>query len=496
MPRRKKAPAVMHRNAIPPLLLFTALLTACAPEEKTMQLPLVSSAEDETQANPSDRDFTVKKIYTYSYETLELLDKSAFLSGSGENEVHILSAAGENEGKLLEYRQVDYRYGFYDVAGDYVKTWENWDNAHGQETTGDLYIEQLLPSPDGKRLLINIRSDYRDAGLALLYTLGEREPLILYENSDEYPGGFRGSFSPGGRWVTYDAAGASTNSTGLVPIYDCSRIPARSASGTENPDSDNPPGRDDYWPIGASALLAPDQVLYTPELLANDKIRGDLSNTGLCDSGSQPGLISLITEKDSDTLFIRKDGLLPEKAIVPSLSLTEEKARPMDAIFYTEQTLPGYQDFPYPVYQYSADGGTVYYMSNPLMLWTIDMAEMPQMPQVLDLPNYVWDFLALPSGDILAALVKETANDYLSVPEANTGQYIQKSGTPSALQEYWGILSADLYLYPKGSGEGQLLYKNLQNLISMEYDQDTGRILLETYENRDMSKRRCILLEL
>jgi len=97
MPRRKKAPAVMHRNAIPPLLLFTALLTACAPEEKTMQLPLVSSAEDETQANPSDRDFTVKKIYTYSYETLELLDKSAFLSGSGENEVHILSAAGENE---------------------------------------------------------------------------------------------------------------------------------------------------------------------------------------------------------------------------------------------------------------------------------------------------------------------------------------------------------------------------------------------------------------
>ena len=71
------------------------------------------------------------------------------------------------------------------MAGDYVKTWENWDNAHGQETTGDLYIEQLLPSPDGKRLLINIRSDYRDAGLALLYTLGEREPLILYENSDE-----------------------------------------------------------------------------------------------------------------------------------------------------------------------------------------------------------------------------------------------------------------------------------------------------------------------
>jgi len=122
--------------------------------------------------------------------------------------------------------------------------------------------------------------------------------------------------------VTYDAAGDSTNSTGLVPIYDCSRIPARSASGTENPDSDNPPGRDDYWPIGASALLAPDQVLYTPELLANDKIRGDLSNTGLCDSGSQPGLISLITEKDSDALFIRKDGLLPEKAIVPSLSGT------------------------------------------------------------------------------------------------------------------------------------------------------------------------------
>ena len=75
-------------------------------------------------------------------------------------------------------------------------------------------------------------------------------------------------------------------------------------------------------------------------------------------------------------------------------------------------------------------------------------------------------------------------------------QYIQENGVPVNLQWYWEILSADLYLYPAGASEGHLLYKNLQNLIGMEYDEATGRILLETCEGSDMAHRRCIILEL
>ena len=64
------------------------------------------------------------------------------------------------------------------------------------------------------------------------------------------------------------------------------------------------------------------------------------------------------------------------------------------------------------------------------------------------------------------------------------------------IQEFWGLQSADLYLYPHGETEGHLLYKNLQNLIGMEYDAQNGRILLETYEGTDLTHRKCIILEL
>ncbi len=40
------------------------------------------------------------------------------------------------------------------------------------------------------------------------------------------------------------------------------------------------------------------------------------------------------------------------------------------------------------------------------------------------------------------------------------------------------------------------MYKNLQNLISMEYDARNRRILLETCESDNMTHRKCIILEL
>ncbi len=457
--------------------------------------------------------YTVQKIYTYTYETAWQLGQSAFLSGCGENEVHILSLAEEGGEQKLEYRNVDYRYGFYDVAGDFLKIWETWSSPAGGEIRGDLYIDQILPSPDGRHLLVYICSAFSDRTRVCLYTLGVREPLVLYDGAGAVSGFFRGAFSPDSRWVTFDAAGVSTVSTRLVPIYDCTQTASRSTdtwiiepgSGSSIPPAAASGGAAESaagnWSTddGSSRLLSPDQVLYAPEL-KNEKMALRLWDAGLYTSESGLGLISLIQEADSASLFLREDTFLPGKAIEPDISLIqgeypEEKAPFQDLIQYSERYLLGYERLPFPICQVSADGATVHYLSLPLMLWTMDMAGIRE-ETVRDFPNYVWDFLALPSGDILAALIKESRNDYAQDPDINTNQFTQVSSVPAALQEYWGILSADLYLYPAGSPEGHLLYKNLQNLIAMEYDEETGRILLETYTDQDQTRRRCILLEL
>ena len=195
------------------LLLFPValLLTGCTPEEKTMLLPQAASSGDEAENRTATGDFTVKKIYTYTYDTLPQLGKSAFLSGCGDNEIHILSLGGQESGEVLEYREVDYRYGFYDVAGAFWEIREDLSDPPGEEMAKDLYIERILPSPDGKQLLVYIRSSFWDRLIVRLYTLGEAEPLLLYEGTSEASDAIRGSFSPDGRWVTFDAGGASVS---------------------------------------------------------------------------------------------------------------------------------------------------------------------------------------------------------------------------------------------------------------------------------------------
>ena len=64
------------------------------------------------------------------------------------------------------------------------------------------------------------------------------------------------------------------------------------------------------------------------------------------------------------------------------------------------------------------------------------------------------------------------------------------------IQERGGIRSLDLYLYSRGDKERKLLYKNLQNLLHMEVDETTRRILLEICENGNLERRKCIVLEL
>ena len=472
---------------MPSLLLSAALLlTGCTPEEKTLLLPQASSSGDEAEDRTAAGDFTVKKIYTYTYDTLPQLGKSAFLSGCGDNEIHILSLGEQESGEVLEYREVDYRYGFYDVAGDFWETWEDWSNPDSGEMEGDLYIERILSSPDGRQLLVYIQSAFWDRLIVRLYTLGEAEPLLLYEGTAGSSDVIRGSFSPDGRWVTFDAGGASISLNRLVPIYDCSR--------TDSQD-------DAFWWAAdtASRILSPNQAFCSPSLLhTTDKYSSQLWDAQLTSDGENAGLISLFQES-GDSLCIMENYFSPSQEVTPDASLLED----MDALWQNtanvQKLLPDCQGTPLPHYRYSSEGAVIYYLSNPSTLCRLDMTEDDGLEIVRDFTYYIWDFLPLPSGDILAVLIQET-RDAFGQNTAAAGdrmiQYTQADSVPAALQEYWGILSADLYLYPEGAAEGHLLYKNLQNLISMEYDEETGRILLETYEDQSMGHRRCIVLEL
>lgn len=66
------------------------------------------------------------------------------------------------------------------------------------------------------------------------------------------------------------------------------------------------------------------------------------------------------------------------------------------------------------------------------------------------------------------------------------------------LQQGLSVNSVNLYLYSPLEGERQLLYKGLKNLIHMEYDESSRRILLETWEGiaPEYGQRRCTILEL
>lgn len=475
---------------MPPLLLAVSLpLAGCAPEEKTLLLPEVSPAQSETEGETAAMDYTVKKIYTYSYDTLSGLGKSAFLQGCGENEIHILSLNDQGAERALEYRQVDYRYGFYDVTGGFQKIpegWERWHTSTEGEMEGDLYIDKLLPSPDGKQLLVYVRSAFWDKLMVWLYTLGVEKPLLLYDGAD----GLTGSFSPDGRWVTFDAEGVCSGLSPLVPIYDCSRASSREA------------GEDDcwYWWVAdtASRLLVPDHMVCKADLTqVGEEVDCWVWDARLLSGSEGPRLMSLLREGDN-LLSLVESPALPNLEIRPDVSPFTEDAAPIDRTACTKWYLSGYERTPYPFYRYSDDGGVVYYLSNPTTLFRAGLTDSGGEERLLTFPNLIWDFQPLPSGDILAVLVQETENGYglNSEQEHSREQYIQENGIPANLQWYWGILSADLYLYPQGASEGRLLYKNLQGLMGMEYDDETHRILLETYEGTDMAHRRCIILEL
>lgn len=109
--------------------------------------------------------------------------------------------------------------------------------------------------------------------------------------------------------------------------------------------------------------------------------------------------------------------------------------------------------------------------------------------EIGDFSDTILDFRRLDSGEILALTTQELSEAY--APKAD-----YSVNSLAETQLFWDIRSVDLYLYSEDGTGGQLLYKNLQNVINMEYDAETRRILLETYESWNQMSRKCIVLEL
>lgn len=480
-PLKKKFPPIYSCAflSLAAFLPFTLLLplTGCAPEERTLLLPKTVVLEEETQKSGSTKDFTVKKLYTYEYETRETLVKSAFLKDCDENKINILAKETDEE-NILAFRQVDYRYGFYDTISNFLQFWEDWSNPSEGTFTGDLIIEKLLPSPDGRQYLVYIRSVFWERRIVWLYTLGEQEPLLLYESNMEIDGILKGSFSPSGRFVTFDVFGASTGSQHYVPIYDCSKAAASEEApeyiALENQARLYPPAQTLHY----SDTYEPPDKLLAAELFDISGNVGLLSfsRTGKTDIGTSirywngaPN--SFLTDMSASSLQYYRGVLLNETAALK---------------------------MPYLKYVYYADENAVYFLEDmaKLLKTTIEVGA-ERTNEYIQFPNVILDFLRLDTGDLLVMI----AQDFGVSKEKNNGfnanMLLEENiDSPLFIQRYWDILSADLYLYPAGETEGKLLYKNVQNLISMEYCEETRRILLETYEEPALNKRKCIILEL
>lgn len=542
------------------LLLLCLLLTGCAPEEKTLLLPLVQSAEEEAEGTDSGKDFSVKRIYAYTYKASEFMTKSAFLQGCGENIIHIAAVEEQEDGigEQLVYREVDYRYGFYDTAGTFFSfiddciidvpeegkeeqdsgeegqymdsgEWqeepgsgkEGQDTAPGKEgpekegpEKEEQYLDSgkgegmlcmtdiILPSPDGKHLLVYLWYPACSIRVVRLYTLGEQE-RELYEGPWERNFFLKGSFSPDGRWAAFDVAGALTGDKRPVLVYDCLK------SGSADPDL--------YWEgeryETAYKIYPPDEVF---DGAGDVDVGTSLWSAQLYSaSGGRPGLVSFLIDYNNQNLYLEAEYTDEEgeggKASRGKLCLLgtnteeheEENTETGGEPWETEavhtmvgKLLAGDEGMPY--IQYRVAGNMVYYMGNVFRLWYTDMTESGEKCESIRVfPEMVWDFLPLETGDFLVLTADDTVYSFANESKQQMNGRLGGDGTasPRLLQDHWGIQSGDLYLYPADGSERRLLYKNVQNFLGMEYDAQGRRILLETYEE-GLGQRRCIILEL
>nr|WP_297864511.1 hypothetical protein [uncultured Acetatifactor sp.] len=471
------------------ILSLSCLLPAgCTPEEKTMILPMTSDVGTEAESSEAGKDFTVQKIYTYAYETLHSLNKSAFLQGCAENEIRILARDEANDDTSLVSRQVDYRYGFYDTPGRFSPFWEELLNPSG-EMREELYVEKLLPSPDGRLLLVYVRSDFWNHTFVWLYSMEDGEYLLLYEGPADADTELHGSFSQGSRWVTFDIMGTTNEAEHFIPVYDCEK----ERSGQEEQALQ-------LWKEKEPAFFCPpDQKLYfTP-------IKDRLLSASLIDCQDSAGLLRFVEEEK---------GLMAVNLEYPGPGVTawKDSSVEMQEFLETNENASLYvHNWSYlydytgtrPLqYYYDFESSSLYYLGSASRLCRTDIfnGDNPEnTADLLDFPGMVVDFLPLDSGEFLIVLAQDQGLEKYEMDPDN-GNYINSqhsTGSFSDIQNYRPYnLSADLYLYQEDGTEGKLLYKNLRNLVTMEYDSSTRRILLETYEDASLTHRKCIILEL
>ncbi len=453
-----------------PVLL--CILAGCTPRESTMLLPQAEINVEE-EGTAAAEDYTVKKIYTYAYDSWISLEQSAFLKECQKNEVRIIAREMQGAGETLLGRNVDYRYGFRDGEGVFCRPWEDWE----EYEEGELYVEKVIPSPDGGRILAYVKSAYGDTCFVWLCEAGSEEPLLLYggqlgESSME----LRGAFSSDGRWAAFDLFGKITGKAGFVAVYDCraERKPEIREK-LEQEIRHEMDGED-----GITGLYPPDRTLQVVGNDLNNPLAGEIF-----DVSGDVGILNM-GHADKDRLWLH--------FYLEEDQDKDQEGQRSEMETFLDWEMGGY--YPGPRYSLHKDGKSLYYLENFRRLVEVNLETGRIRGELWEFPDYVVDFALLDSGDLLVLCTRNV----IEMEERKGANNSTWSGAEDfnllEIQKRGGIQSLDLYLYSRGDKEGKLLYKNLQNLLHMEVDEATRRILLETCENGNLERRKCIVLEL
>ncbi len=466
------------------LLLLPAVLMGCTPRQKTIRLP--ESQEVEVEQENASGGFSVKRIYTYDYETGLMEEPSAFLSDCGPHEVKIITAQyRDTEGDVygdfwtLSCQMVDYRYGFYDSEGE-LRLWH-------PDAMGDLIPRSIKISPTGREALFYEGSDFWGNTLVWLCDFETQSSRLLCETAGELSQGGIPSWSPSGRWMSYDIRGIKEGA--LIELYDLEKKPGE-ATGEQEGELTEKKG---ILGLENESLHGPDRYLENTE-------RDELGTEILCQElfdcwEGAAGVLNFVFDSDSEILrVIARYPVLGEQG--PDWELTE------NIEFYLYWKLGNV--LPYLDYQINWEERALYYLvgyDQVERLWMDDFTSETAL-RLSDKEEMLLDFLRLEDGSFLTIQGSGyfMANEKPANEEAIGKQLNQDShGIGLAkLQELMQTETLSLYWYPAGQQEGQLLYKDLHNLIRMEYDAQSRRILLETWQGDNLydGKRQCMILEL
>lgn len=483
------------------LMLLPAVFTACTPRQKTLRLP--ESQEVEVEQENASEGFTVKRIYTYDYETKLAWERSAFLSDCGPHEVKIVTAelSSEEEGVggnfwKLDCRMVDYRYGFYDSTGN-LRLWHS-------DALGELYPRKIKISPTGREALFYEGSTFWGNMLVWLCDFKTQSTQLLYETAGEEEINRRlfPSWSPSGRWMSFDMMGIKEGS--LVGLYDM-----ESGEMDREGDSSETDGtKDKEWEhmmeslgLGGSSFRSVDKYLYNIGESKNLGTDQEIFDQELFDCWEGTAGILNFVRDWSNPEILRVIAMYP-----PEWEQQEPSwENPQASEFYLHWQMGDILD--YLAYQVNWEEQMLYYLIGYERVEQIHMGENTSetVLQASNLEELILDFRRLDDGSFLTIQGEGYFMGNEEVTNEGGGQTmgngIEKDMENLMLTQVQELLHTEdlsLYWYPQGQQEGQLLYKDLHNLIHMEYDAPSRRILLETWQGETVydGKRQCMILEL